>query len=205
MKIGGFQGLTLMDYPGHTAAIVFTQGCNFRCPFCHNGSLIPANGGGLLDQDSILARLERRRGLLDGVVVSGGEPTIQEDLSGFLERLKVMGFLVKLDTNGSRPDVLRRVLGRGLVDYVAMDVKAPLDKYPRLAGIDCDRPRIEESIGLIASSGIDHQFRTTWVEALLTSGDIERIRASVPEGSDYRVQVFVMENALDSRLRKGMA
>lgn len=205
MKIGGFQRFSLSDYPGHVAAIVFTQGCNFRCPFCHNGALIPreAEGGGAVAESLVLEYLGSRVGRLDGVVVTGGEPTLQPDLASFLGKLKSMGYAVKLDTNGSRPGVVRDLLLRGVVDFFAMDVKAPLTRYDRLAGVPVAAERIRESISLIAGSGLPHEFRTTHVPALLDEVDLRGIERLVPHGSPHRVQAFEPEHALDPALRGG--
>lgn len=218
MIIGGCQPCSLCDYPGHVAAVVFTQGCNFRCPFCHNGALLPIAGGAagpaarlgagpaertLPSVDEVLHLLQRRRGLLDAVVISGGEPTLHEDLPHLLTRIRAMGFAIKLDTNGSQPERLRALLRAGLVDAVAMDVKAPWEKYDLLAGVAAPVEAIRESIALLAESGCAHLFRTTRVPALLTERDLTTIReAMLPFGSPYRVQPFRPENALDPCLRQ---
>ncbi len=203
MRFGGFQPFTLSDYPGRMAAIAFTQGCNFRCPFCHNGALLPmaAPEETLVPEAVVLDHLYRRRGKLDGLVVSGGEPTLQKALPGFLRRVKDLGFLVKLDTNGSRPDVLRRLLEDGLVDFVAMDIKATPEKYGRLSGVDgVSWGCIEESIAAVTWSGVEHLFRTTMVPALLTPQDLHRIRELLPESSPHKIQQFNPENALEPAL-----
>jgi len=183
------------------AAVVFTQGCNLCCPFCHNGGLIPAEGRVLIRPEEVLDSLARRARLLDGVVLSGGEPTLQPDLSGFIRQVRDLGLLVKLDTNGTRPDVLEALLTRGLLDFVAMDVKAPFEKYPVLTGAAPCIREVQASIGLIAGSGLEHEFRTTFVRSLLTAEDLEEIRRSLPPGSRHRVQDFVAPLALDTRLR----
>jgi pyruvate formate lyase activating enzyme len=203
MIIGGFEPLTLSDYPGEIAAVVFTQGCNFRCPFCHNGSLLPASpkGGPSWDEQEVLEMLARRRGKLGGVVISGGEPTIQGDLSSFIRRVRGLGLKVKLDTNGSRPEVLRPLFQDGLLDYVAMDVKAPWTRYDRLAGTSVDVGAVVESICLIACSGVRHEFRTTVVEELLTPTDVAAVVAMIPAGSPHTLQEFRPELALDPALR----
>ncbi len=201
MRLGGFLPLSLCDYPGKLAAVVFTQGCNYRCPFCHNGGLIAEKPATNLSVTCMLADLERRRSFLDAVVVSGGEPTLHCDLDKFLAALHGLGYAVKLDTNGSRPDVLRRLFDLHLVDYVAMDVKAPLSRYSALAGVSVDLAAIQESIRLIAESGIPHRFRTTWVSALLSSEEQGEIQALVPVGSIHRFQEFRPESALDEALR----
>jgi pyruvate formate lyase activating enzyme len=206
VRIGGLQQFSLSDFPGRVAAIVFTQGCNLACPFCHNGQLLPRRFAGqtLLSEYDVLEFLQSRRRQLEGIVVTGGEPTLQTDLLSFLRTLRALGFLVKLDTNGTRPDVLRRIFDEGLVDYVAMDVKAPFEKYALLTGVPIDTTRIAESIRRIAESGVDHEFRTTFVQPLLASEDLEAIRAMIPQGSLFRTQAFRPEHALDPALREGV-
>jgi pyruvate formate lyase activating enzyme len=200
VRIGGFLPLTLSDFPGHTAAIVFAQGCNFRCPFCHNGDLLP-EGPGRLPETEVLAKLEARRGRLSGVVLSGGEPTLQPDLPDFCAGLKGRGLAVKLDTNGSQPAVLRNLLAAGLLDSIAMDVKAPPHAYARLAGVPDAWPRVQESLSLIAESGIAHLFRTTVVSDLLDERNLAEIRRLIPDSSPYVRQPFRPELALDHTLR----
>ncbi len=199
MNIAGFQSLTLSDFPARTAALVFTQGCNFRCPFCHNHSLMEVRFA--VSHEEVLVQLHQRRHLLDGVVISGGEPTLQADLADFLARIKALELQTKLDTNGSRPQVLQALLHRGLLDYVAMDLKAPWDRYEVLAGVPLDVTALQRSVELIVSSGVEHQFRTTWVPSLLSRRDIQRIREDLPYGANYRVQDFVPELAVDPNLR----
>ena len=203
MKIGGLNKFSLSDFPGKVAAVVSTQGCNFRCPYCYNGSLISPDvfEWCLIPQEEFFEFLQSRTKQLDGIVVSGGEPTIQAALPEFLARIKSEGFLVKLDTNGSQPQVLREVLQSKLVDFVAMDVKAPLGIYDRLTGIRTPTSKILESIELIARSKVAHQFRTTVVKALLSPRDIKSIDKLIPSGSAHRLQKFRPEHALDSVLR----
>ena len=202
MKIGGLQPVTASDFPGRMAAIVFTQGCNFHCPFCHNASLLPMDAETLISEDKVLDFLEKRRNLLDGVVISGGEPCLQDNLAGFCRQIKDMGFAVKLDTNGSRPDILKELLAENCVDFIAMDIKAPLSRLPELTGSASHGPQISESISLIAESGVDHIFRTTDVAPLLSSDDHFSIKELVPPGSSHVVQPFVAKNALSPSLRK---
>jgi pyruvate formate lyase activating enzyme len=203
MNIAGFLPLSLCDYPGRVSAVVFTQGCNFRCPFCHNAHLMPllSPAGGVLEEEQVFARIAKHRTRLGGVVVSGGEPTLQRDLPGFLLRLKTLGLAVKLDTNGSRPEMLRRVLAEGLADYIAMDVKAPWGGYARLAGIDCDTTALTRSVRLIAGSGLPHQFRTTRVDPLLTDSDYRAVLDQIPHGSPHAWQAFRPEHCFDPALR----
>ena len=206
MRIGGLNSFSLSDFPGHMAAVIFTQQCNFRCPFCHNGSLIPREpaDGKLILEAEILHLLERRRNQLDGVVISGGEPTLQSDLIDFVARIKNMGLAVTLDTNGSQPDILKDLLKKEFIDYIAMDIKAPWHKYEYLTGVRTSIAQLQKSITLIANSRIDHEFRTTVVGPLLSSEDVEMIRGLIPAGSRYRTQKFRPENALDPVLRNGI-
>jgi len=202
MKIGGLQPVTASDFPGRMAAIIFTQGCNFHCPFCHNSSLLPRHTDSLISEDEVFTFLQKRRNLLDGVVISGGEPCLQGDLAGFSRKVKEMGFAVKLDTNGSRPEVIEGLLAENCVDFIAMDIKAPLSRLPELTGTGSHGPSISRSISLIAESGVDHLFRTTDVTPLLSSEDHRGIKEMVPPGSDHIVQPFVAKNALADFLRK---
>jgi pyruvate formate lyase activating enzyme len=202
VKIGGLQPVTASDFPGRMAAIVFTQGCNFHCPFCHNSSLLPMDAEDLLAEDVVLGFLHKRRKLLEGLVISGGEPCLQEDLAGFCREARDMGFAVKLDTNGSRPEVIRRLLAENCIDFIAMDIKAPMDRLPELTGTSSHGPRIRQSIGLIAASGVDHLFRTTDVKPLLSPEDHRSIRELVPPGSRHVVQPFVAANAMAASLRQ---
>jgi len=202
MKIGGLQPVTASDFPGRMAAIIFTQGCNFHCPFCHNGSLLPMDADSLIGEDTVLGFFQKRRKLLDGVVVSGGEPCLQDDLAGFCRQVKNMGFAVKLDTNGSRPEVIEGLLDENLIDFIAMDIKAPLNRLPTLTGTASHGLQIRRSISLIAASGVDHLFRTTDVKPLLSPEDHRTIKKLVPPGSLHVVQPFVAKNALAKSLRK---
>lgn len=207
MRIGGFQAVTLSDYPGHLAAIVFTQGCNFRCPFCHNGPLLPLDrpAAELIDEGLVLDALKTRAAFLDGVVITGGEPTLQEDLRKFMERIRAMELKVKLDTNGSRPDVLADLLAGRLLDCVAMDIKAPFARYPQLTGVDAPVEAIRDCIALLAAGGTPCEFRTTFVPPLLSKRDLDEIRSYLPDGARHTVQAFIAGNALDPSLRSTAA
>jgi pyruvate formate lyase activating enzyme len=192
VKLGGVQWTTLVDDPGHVAAIVFCAGCNFRCPYCHNPELVlPDQVGALpsLPMEPVLLELGRRQGFLDSVVVSGGEPTLQPGLPRFLERLKALGFRVKLDTNGSRPDVLDAVLANGWVDFVAMDIKAPLDAYGHMTGVSVDRQEIARSVSLLRQHAPAYEFRTT-VAPGLGMDDLLRIGEQLGTAKGYWLQVF---------------
>jgi pyruvate formate lyase activating enzyme len=192
MKIGGLQKFSLIDYPGRISAIVFTQGCNFRCPYCHNPELVdPAQYGPILPEGEVISFLEKRRGKLDGVTLTGGEPTLQPDIDRFLQEIKGMGYFIKVDTNGSMPDALERLINAGLVDYLAMDVKGPLHKYGQIAGTEVHTRKIRKSIELIANSGIDHEFRTTVVRSQLDNEDLIAIAGLLKKARLYVLQTFV--------------
>ena len=167
MNVQGYQKLTLLDYPGRTACTVFTGGCNLRCPFCHNAGLVrtPLAGPNLTDE--VLVYLHKRRGILDGVCVTGGEPLLRSELPEFLRRIRALGYLVKLDTNGSHPQRLRQLLEEGLVDYVAMDIKNSPQRYGETIGRpDFDIAPIKESVSLLMRGAVDYEFRTTVVNEL---------------------------------------
>ena len=187
MKIGGLLKFTLIDFPGRPAAVIFTQGCNFRCRYCHNPELVyPHMFTEPVAEEEIDAFLKRRQGTLEGVVVSGGEPTLFDDLPQFLSKLKSMGYAVKLDTNGTRPDMLKEIIDNKLVDFIAMDLKAPLEKYALITGVEFNMSIIQQSMDLIRSAGIGYEFRTTYDKEVLTDADIEAI--SQMAGGYYRVQ-----------------
>ena len=197
MKIGGFQKVSLLDYPGEIGSVVFCQGCNFRCPYCHNPELVdPELFTQCLSEESILSFLSKRIGKLDAVTVTGGEPTIQKDLPLFLKRLKDLGYLVKIDTNGSMPGMLAQLIENKWVDYIAMDIKGPLEKYGEITGVPAAPGDIAESIRLILSSGLDHEFRTTVVETLLTEEDLLAVGGLIPEARRYAIQPFVPSKVL---------
>ncbi len=190
MNIQGFQKMTLLDFPGAVACTVFTGGCNLRCPFCHNADLVrtPTMFVNMLPQ--VMEYLEKRQGLIDGVCVTGGEPLLQPDLQDFLKTVKEMGYRIKLDTNGSLPDKLSRILKTGLVDYVAMDVKSSLTGYPIAIGGETDVALFEESIHLLRNSNIEHEFRTTVVKGIHTPRDIEDIAKLLAGEQRFFLQTF---------------
>ena len=161
MKISGLQKMTLLDYPGKVACTAFLAGCNFRCPFCHNSELLDGTAEAVMNREEFLQFLNKRRGLLDAVCISGGEPTLQPELPQLLEQIKAMGFSVKLDTNGSRPKILKELVSRGLVDYVAMDIKNSPACYVQTAGVEVSLEQLEESIRFLADGAVDYEFRTT--------------------------------------------
>lgn len=192
MKIYGFQKTTLLDYPEHIAATVFTGGCNFRCPFCQNGSLaLEPESQPLIPVETVLAHLRKRRGILEGVCITGGEPTLEGDLREFLLRCRELGYLVKLDTNGYRPRVLGRFLREGILDYVAMDIKASPANYGRATGCpNCDMERIGESIRMLRAGGIPYEFRTTVVKGIHTVEEFEEIGRWLAGSQAYYLQAY---------------
>jgi len=191
MIIGGFQKMTVQDFPGKVACIIFTHGCNFRCPFCHNASLV-TQACEEVKQEEIFAYLNKRKGILDGVCISGGEPFVQGDkLFDFMKKIKEMGFLIKLDTNGYFPDRLKYAIDNGLVDYVAMDIKNCPDKYAMTAGVrKLDIAKIEESVKILMTSGVDYEFRTTVTAELHTPEDFTKIGEWIKGAKRYYIQNF---------------
>ena len=205
MKICGVQGISVIDFPGKIASILFLGGCNFRCPFCHNVSLIDDYDS--LDyksSEAVLDDLQRRKGFVDAVVITGGEPLINgSELIALLSKLREMDLPIKLDTNGYNMDMLRKLLEAGLVDYVAMDIKTSIDKYAVAAGLELNTDRILNSIQIILESSIEYEFRTTCVPGLVDSGEIESI-ARLIEGADhyYLQQYRVEQPTLDPSYTK---
>ncbi len=192
MLIGGFQKCSLIDYPGRICAIVFTLGCNFRCPYCHNPELVyPELYPKPIPEKEILSFLARRKGKIDAVTITGGEPVLQADLGDFIMKVKKYGFLVKLDSNGSNPEMLENLINSKALDYIAMDVKAPLEKYKTVAGSDIDPEKIRESIELIMRSNTDYEFRTTVTRDELEDIDILKIGKLVKGARLLVLQKFV--------------
>ncbi|MEA2092840.1 MAG: anaerobic ribonucleoside-triphosphate reductase activating protein [Patescibacteria group bacterium] len=199
MKIGGLQKLTLIDYPGSVACTVFLSGCNFRCPWCYSAELVlpeKIENQVEIEQKEFFKFLERREKTLDGVVICGGEATTNPSLPEFARKIKEMGFKVKLDTNGSNPQMLNRLLKEKLLDYIAMDVKNSFEKYSETVGVDCDIEKIKKSIDLIKNSGIDYEFRTTLVPGIHTEEDIEKIGKAVKSAEKYFLQNFLPEKTI---------
>lgn len=195
MKITGIVKQSLVDYPGKIAAAVFTQGCNMNCVFCHNRCLVgQRESNPTQDEDAFFSFLKKRKKFLDGVVVSGGEPTLQTDLAEFMARVKDMGYLVKLDTNGTRPGVIEKLLDKELVDYIAMDVKAPMKKYREICRSRVDQQAILESISIIRGSDVDYEFRTTFCPQL-TDTDIMEIGELVAGARKYVLQQYRQTDA----------
>lgn len=198
MKIGGLQKVSLIDYPGKICATVFTQGCNFACPYCHNPELVdPRLYNDCLAEEKIFDYLEKRRGRLEAVTITGGEPTIQCGIIQFAGIIKNMGYLVKIDTNGSRPEVLEQLLSKKLVDYLAMDIKAPLNKYAAATRTPESDKMILQSTEMVMSSGIDYEFRTTIVKSRLNKADLLAIGRLIKDASLYVLQRYVPNKPLD--------
>lgn len=191
MKIAGLQKTTLLDYPGRVAATVFTAGCNFCCPFCHNGELIADYGGPFLSEKEVLAFLESRRGILTGVCITGGEPTLQPDLMDFLYRIKQLGYCIKLDTNGSQPEILMNLFEAGLIDLIAMDIKNSKGKYAMTIGLpEGDIKKIEKSVEFIRQSGMAYEFRTTVTRELHGEEDLMEIGEWIAGKGSYYLQSY---------------
>lgn len=193
MTVHGLQKMTLLDYPGRVACTVFTFGCNFRCPFCHNAGLVTApDPTAAIPAEEVLRFLSTRQGLLDGVCVTGGEPLLQPDIADFLKKIKALGYLVKLDTNGSRPDVLRQLVEEGLLDYVAMDIKNSPAMYPATVGIEgFDVTPIRESVAYLLEGHVDYEFRTTVVKEFHTEASIREAARWIAGAPRYFLQSFV--------------
>jgi len=203
MYIGGLQKFSVIDYTDHICAIIFTVGCNFSCPYCHNPELRGLNKGAeLIEESEVLEFLKERVGKLEAVVITGGEPTLQPDLLDFIAKVKEMGYLVKLDSNGSNPHILQEAIDRNLVDYIAMDVKAPLDKYAEHVRRDIDTEKLKESIDLIMKSGVDYEFRTTVVRSLLSESDIMEIVDLVKGAKRFYLQKFIPNKTNDPSFMK---
>lgn len=193
MKICGIQKLTLLDFPDHMACTIFTGGCNFRCPFCHNSSLVLGSDNiDTYSEDEILEFLKKRKGILDGVCVTGGEPTLQADLKTFIRKIKELGFLVKLDTNGYRPDVLIDLINSGLVDYVAVDIKNSIKNYPKTIGLSSFKEEnLLKTIEFLINGSIEYEFRTTVVKEFIKKEDFKDIAELIKGTKRYYLQEFV--------------
>lgn len=192
MIIEGLQKTTLLDYPGLVACTVFAHGCNLRCPFCHNAGLVVRKPENLISREELGAFLQKRKGILDGVCLTGGEPLAQKDAIEFIEFLKSFGYKIKLDTNGFYPDRLKTVIEEGLVDYIAMDIKSSPENYHKAVGIqDIDIAPMNESVSIIMTSGIDYEFRTTAVKGIHTADDFKGISEFIKGAKKYFIQQFI--------------
>ncbi|MFH0969448.1 MAG: anaerobic ribonucleoside-triphosphate reductase activating protein [Patescibacteria group bacterium] len=204
MILGGYQKLTLIDYPGKLATTVFTVGCSFRCPFCHNPELVHSSQFTVHSnlEKEFFKFLSKRKEKLEGVCITGGEPTIQPDLVGFINKIKKMGFLVKLDSNGSRPDVLKKIIGGKMVDFIAMDIKNSPERYSETNGVKTDIERIKLSVNMIMNSSIPYEFRTTVVPGIHTEKDFDQIAKWIKGAKAYYLQEYREIKILDPKLKK---
>lgn len=204
MKIGGFQKFSLIDYPGLVSAVIFTRGCNLRCPYCHNPELVlPERFEKTVDAEYIVDFLGNRTGKIDSVTITGGEPSLQKGLIPFINRIKKLEFKIKLDTNGTFPEIIEKILNENLVDFIAMDIKAPYSSYSHISGVFVDTDFITKSICSILNSGIDYQFRTTIVPGLHTEEIVEEINCWMHSlGAVHIFQDFVPTKVLDSESLK---
>lgn len=199
MQLGGLQKTSLLDFPQKISAIVFTKGCNFKCGYCHNPELF-SNETSSITEEVLFEFLKTRQGKLDGIVITGGEPTLHKDLPQFIERIKNLGFAIKLDTNGTNPEMLGQLLNDNLLDYVAMDIKAPVSKYEAITNTKILTNDIKKSINLIMDSNIDYEFRTTVVKSQLSYEDFEQIGNEIKGAKKYYLQKFVASKILDETL-----
>jgi len=205
MKIGGFQKLTLIDYPGRIAATVFLTGCNFRCPFCYSSELVlpeKIKNQPKISEKDFFNFLKERKELIEGIVLCGGEPTISKGLIPLIKKIKKMGFSVKLDTNGSDPKMLKKLIDEKLVDYVAMDIKAPMEKYKKIFGKRVKIDDIEKSIKILKEGRVDYEFRTTVVPTVLNKEDILKIVRWIGPAKRYFLQNFRPEKTIDPKFEK---
>ncbi|MBM3257690.1 MAG: anaerobic ribonucleoside-triphosphate reductase activating protein [Candidatus Nealsonbacteria bacterium] len=205
IEIGGLQKTTLIDFPGRIAATVFLIGCNFRCPFCYSAELVLPEKMKLqprISKKDFFDFLKKRKGLLEGVVICGGEPTVNDDLPDFIKRIKKLGYAVKLDTNGSNPKMIKKLIDEHLVDYVAMDIKAPFEKYDRAAGIKVKLDNIKESIETIKNSVLDYEFRMTVIPSLHKKEDVIRVAREIGRTKKFFLQNFRPEKTIDPELEK---
>lgn len=199
MRFGGLQKTTLTDFPGEIACIVFTSGCNFRCGYCHNPELFERRKNPGFTEPDFFDFLKTRKNKLDGVVITGGEPTIHKDLPNFIEKIKSENFKVKLDTNGTDPEMLEDLIKANLLDYVAVDIKAPFEKYSEITGVSTDTAKIEKSVKILLSNNIDYEFRTTVVKSQLSADDILKIGKLIKGAKRYYLQKFRATKTLDEK------
>jgi pyruvate formate lyase activating enzyme len=205
MKIAGLQKTTFLDYPDKVACVIFTAGCNMRCPFCHNKELviqeINESENQSISESDFFEFLDKRKDILEGVVITGGEPTLQPDLEDFCQKIKAKGFLVKLDTNGTNPDIVKRLMDKKLIDFVAMDMKNDFENYQKTVGVPVDLDKIKKSIDLIQNWGGEYEFRTTVVPTLHTKKNIENILKIIPKNK-LVLQRFRPNNCLNEEFNK---
>jgi len=192
MKIGGFQKTSLLDYPDMISSIVWTVGCNFNCPFCYNTELVHGTAQSISEKQ-IFDHLKTRKGIVEALVISGGEPFLQKDLDVFCNKIKKLNLLMKIDTNGSFPDKLKELIEKKLVDYVAVDIKAPKDKYEKLVGVKIDIKKIQNTIAILQNSNVDYEFKTTFVPKFLIKKDILEIAKWLKGSKKFYLQQFKNE------------
>jgi len=205
MKIGGLQKLTLVDYPGKVAATVFLIGCNFKCPFCQNPELVDPEKikkQPKISEKEFFAFLDSKKGLIEGICITGGEPTIHADLIDFIKKIKNKGFLIKLDTNGSSPEMLEKLIRAKLLDFIALDIKSSENNYSKASGVKVDLEKINKSIDLIKTSGLDCEFRTTAVPGLVEKEDIEQMGEWLKGAKKFALQQFQNKKVLDKKFTK---
>lgn len=205
MILGGFQKVTLIDFPGKIAATVFTSGCSFRCPWCYSSELVlpeKIKTQPKISEKQLFDFLKERKGLLEGVVLCGGEPTIHKDLPSFIKKIKKLGYLVKLDTNGSNPEMLKKLIEEKLIDYVAMDIKAPKEKYNEAAGVKVNIKNIQKSIDILKEGRVDYEFRSTIIPTVLEKEDVLKIAQWIRFAKRYYLQNFRPEKTIDPKFEK---
>jgi pyruvate formate lyase activating enzyme len=201
MRIGGLRKLSLIDYPGEISTVIFTTGCNFRCIYCHNSHLVlPELFPVDIKEDAIIEFLETRIGKISAVVISGGEPTLHNDLPAFITRIKNLGFKIKLDTNGTQPDALLKLINAGLLDFIAMDVKASTGNYDTVCGVNADIEKINNSIEIIRNSSVPHQFRTTLIKGYHTGEEVQVIESFLTKEPVVKQYFKYEDSVLDKKL-----
>lgn len=203
MKICGLNKTTLLDYPGHVAATIFFGGCNFRCPFCHNGDLV-LNSGEMLgyNEEEVLTFLKKRKNVLEGVCITGGEPTLYNQLPDFITKIKELGYKVKLDTNGSCPNMIETLIEKKLIDYIAMDIKAPISDYDKVCGVAVDIEKVKRSVKMLKEGKVPYEFRTTVVKELHSKQAIMEIVEWIKGADNYYLQSY---QETDKNICRGFA
>jgi|DewCreStandDraft_4_1066084.scaffolds.fasta_scaffold01934_13 pyruvate formate lyase activating enzyme len=200
MRINGFIGVSLIEYPNKISSVIYTSPCNFRCPFCHNPGLVFVNHT-VINENDILNDLKERKSFIDAICITGGEPLLQDDLPNFLKEIKNIGLLVKIDTNGYIPEKIQMLIEAGLVDYIAMDIKTSINKYNKATGINVDVQKIVKSIEILKKSKIDYEFRTTVIPGLVEEEDIRQIGETIKGAKLYSIQQFENSMTLESSFK----
>ena len=201
MDFVGLEKLSLVDYDEKIACTLFMEGCNFRCPFCHNAQLVNKTNNNIIPWDDVLAFLNRRKGIMDAVVITGGEPTLMDDLEDKIIQIKKIGYEVKLDTNGTNPKLIKKLVNKNLIDYIAMDIKGSLDNYNDVSGTNVNLKNIQETISFLINSNIDYEFRTTLIEEFHDIDTIEKIGKMICGAKKYRLQKFIDS---DTCIKRGL-